>query len=348
MRAVKKTLFVQLLTIILLISIISMTGCITDTQDPQNPQEPDNTNKTQELQQTRQAMGTIVTIKIISHKASSQSALDLAFDEISTIEDIMSPYKQDSEISRLNKEGYIDEASPDLLFLIERSIHYSTLSNGAFDITIQPILDLWKTKISEGEYPDKEEINNTLTLVNYSNITINNDTIAFNMHGMAVTLGGIAKGYAVDKAVSVLKDEGYLSGLVNAGGDGMYFGTGQDGSNWRVGLVNPDNKSESIVILNISDMAVATSGNYERYFNESARLSHISDPRNGYSCQSLISATVIATSAMEADTLATTIFVLGPVEGMELIERTEKVECLLITSDRNILRSSGFSSFETV
>ncbi len=248
----------------------------------------------------------------------------------------------------MNKEGYINGASPDLLFLIERSINYGTLSNGAFDITIQPVLDLWKTKISAGEYPDKEEINKTLTLVNYSNITINNDTIAFNMHGMAVTLGGIAKGYAVDRAVSVLKEEGYLSGLVNAGGDGMYFGTGQDGSNWRVGLVNPDNKSESIVILNISDMAVATSGNYERYFNESARLSHISDPRDGYSCQSLISATVIATSAMEADTLATTIFVLGPVDGIELIERIETVECLLITSDRNIIRSSGFSSYETV
>ncbi len=337
MRAIKKTLFLQLLIII---TIISITGCITDTK---NPEEPGNINNTEELQQSRQLMGTIVTIKIIGPEASSQTAMDLAFDEISKIEDMMSPYKQDSEISRLNKEGYIDEASPDLLFLIERSIYYGTLSSGAFDITIQPILDLWKTKISAGEYPDKEEINNTLTLVNYSNITISNDTVTFNMHGMAVTLGGIAKGYAVDKAVSVLKDEGYLSGLVNAGGDGMYFGTRQDGSNWRVGLVNPDNKSESIVILNISDMAVATSGNYERYFNESARLSHISDPKTGYSCQSLISATVIASSLMEADALATTIFVLGPVDGMELIERIDTVECLLITSDRIILRSSGFS-----
>jgi len=342
MRAIKKTLFIQLLIII---TIISITGCITDTH---NPEEPGNIDNTEELQQSRQLMGTIVTIKVIGPEASSQTALDLAFDEISNIEDMMSPYKQDSEISRLNKEGYIDEASPDLLFLIERSINYGTLSNGAFDITIQPILDLWKTKISAGEYPDKEEINKTLTLVNYSNITINNDTIAFNMHGMAVTTGGIAKGYAVDKAVSVLKKEGYLSGLVNAGGDGMYFGTRQDGSNWRVGLVNPDNKSESIVILNISDMAVATSGNYERYFNESARLSHISDPKTGYSCQNLISATVIASSLIEADALATTVFVLGPVDGMELIERIDTVECLLITSDRNILRSSGFSSFETV
>jgi thiamine biosynthesis lipoprotein len=337
MRAIKKTLFIQLLIII---TIISITGCITDTQ---NPEEPVNINNTEELQQSRQLMGTIVTIKIIGPKASSQTAMDLAFDEISKIEDMMSPYKQDSEISRLNKEGYIDETSPDLLYLMEQSIYYGTLSSGAFDITIQPILDLWKTKISAGEYPDKEEINNTLTLVNYSNITISNDTVTFNMHGMAVTLGGIAKGYAVDKAISVLKDEGCLSGLVNAGGDGMYFGTRQDGSNWRVGLVNPDNKSESIVILNISDMAVATSGNYERYFNESARLSHISDPKTGYSCQSLISATVIASSLMEADALATTIFVLGPVDGMELIERIDTVECLLITSDRIILRSSGFS-----
>jgi thiamine biosynthesis lipoprotein len=166
------------------------------------------------------------------------------------------------------------------------------------------------------------------------------------MQGMAITLGGIAKGYAVDKAVSVLKDKGCMNGFVNAGGDGMYFGTKQDGSYWRVGLRNPDNKSESIVILNISDMAVVTSGNYEHYFNESARLSHISDPRTGYSCQSLISATVIARSAIQADTLATAVFVLGPEQGMELIESMDQTECLLITSDRDIIRSSGFKTYE--
>lgn len=127
----------------------------------------------------------------------------------------------------------------------------------------------------------------------------------------------------------------------------MYFGSGPGGSPWRVGLRNPDDKTQSIVVMDIIDMAVATSGNYERYFNETARVSHISDPRTGYSSQDLISATVIAGSAMEADALATAIFVLGPVEGLKLIEDTENTECLVITSDRQLIRSSGFEQFES-
>jgi len=333
----------QIRVLLLSLIIVITVCCITD---PQSSTDPETVSSIVTRHESRQMMGTIVTIEIIRNNTGSQAAINSAFDEIKRVEDLMSIYKHDSEISILNREGCIKGASPDLVYLIEQSIYYSKLSNGAFDITIQPVLDLWKTKISAGEYPGDKQINNTLILVNYSNITVNNDTIAFNMQGMAITAGGIAKGYAVDKAVSLLNDQGCMNGFVNAGGDGMYFGTKQDGSYWRVGLRNPDNKSESIVILNISDVAVVTSGNYERYFNESARLSHISDPRTGYSCQSLISATVIASSAIQADTLATAVFVLGPEQGMELIESMDQTECLLITSDRDIIRSSGFETYE--
>lgn len=297
--------------------------------------------------ESRQAMGTIVSIQIIGPKNRSEGALHLAFDEIKRIEYQMDIHKKNSEISRLNKEGRLEKASPDLIYVINRSIHYSRISEGAFDITIHPILELWRNKINSGSYPANQEINDTLTLVNYSNITVINDTVRFELAGMSIVLGGIAKGYAVDRAVKVIREQGFDSGFVNAGGDGMYFGTKQDGSPWRVGLRNPDNKTESIVVLDISDMAVATSGNYERYFNESARLSHISDPGTGYPSQSIISATVIAASAMEADALATAVFVLGPEEGMELIEKTENTEALLITPERQILRSSGFDTYKS-
>jgi FAD:protein FMN transferase len=302
-------------------------------------------NQTDIQLESREAMGTIITIEVVG--VSSEKELDSAFEEIERIENLMNIYDQDSEISRINKQGHMDEVSPDLVYVINQSIYYGEITGGAFDITIRPILMLWKNKINSGEYPTGDDINSTLLLVNYSNISVLNNSVSFTLEGMAIDLGGIAKGYGVDQAVTVLKEQGVKSGYVNAGGDGMYFGTNPDGSLWRVGLRNPDNKAEAITVIEISDMAVTTSGNYERFFNESARLSHISDPRTGMSSQSLISATVIASSAMEADVLATAVFVLGPAEGMELIERTENTEALLITPERQIIKSSGFDSYES-
>ncbi|MDW7776519.1 MAG: FAD:protein FMN transferase [Methanosarcinales archaeon] len=312
------------------------------------PNDTNNASSTATISQSRQMMGTIVTIEIIGTSTDSQDAINSAFNEIDRIEGLMSTYDPKSEISILNIEGKISNTSEDFIYVIERSIYYGDISNGAFDITIKPILDLWKNKINAGEFPTGQDINETLLLVNYSNISITDNTVSFKIEGMSITVDGIAKGYAVDKAVVALKKSGYESGFVNAGGDGMYFGKKPDGTKWKVGLRNPENKSESLVVMEISDMAVATSGNYERYFNESARLSHISDPRTGYSSEGLMSATVIANSAMEADSLATAVFVLGPDNGLEIIEKTKNTECFLITPDGQIVKSSGFDSYLSI
>jgi len=297
------------------------------------------------ITESQQMMGTIVTIEIVGSGPDAQGAINNAFDEINRIEKLMSTYDPMSEISILNTEGKLNNASEDFIYVIKQSLYYGDISSGAFDITIKPILNMWKSKISAGEFPTGQDINETLLFVNYSNISINDDTVSFKTEGMCITVDGIAKGYAVDQAVAVLKNSGYSSGFVNAGGDGMYFGTKPDGTKWKVGLRNPEDKSESVVVMEISDMAVATSGNYERYFNESARLSHISDPRTGISSEGLMSATVIASSAMEADTLATAVFVSGPDNGLEIIENTENTECFLITPEGQILTSSGFDSY---
>ncbi|MCL7412573.1 MAG: FAD:protein FMN transferase [ANME-2 cluster archaeon] len=309
------------------------------------PAKPDDTGSVKVTAQNRQAMGTIVTIETVGHDAGALDAINSAFNEIGRIEKSMSTYDPESEISLLNTHKNVSNISEDFMYVIEQSIYYGDISSGAFDITIKPILDLWKNKINAGEFPTGQDINETLLLVNYSNISINDNTVSFKREGMSITVDGIAKGYAVDKAVAVLKNSGFESGFVNAGGDGMYFGIKPDGTEWKVGLRNPQNKSESLVVMEISDMAVATSGNYERYFNESARLSHISDPRTGYSSEGLMSATVIAGSAMEADTLATAVFVLGSDKGLEIIENTENTECFLVTPEGQILTSSGFDSY---
>ncbi|ABE52302.1 Thiamine biosynthesis lipoprotein apbE [Methanococcoides burtonii DSM 6242] len=294
-------------------------------------------------------MDTTVTAAIYdSDTDHAVQTVGKAFGRVAQTDELMSSYKNDSQLNMLNENNRLENASEELLFVIGRSIYYSNISNGAFDITIKPILDLWSAKFSPGgtyRPPSQEEIDTTLELVDCKKIVIEGNTISTEP-GMKVVLGGIAKGYAVDQAIESLIDNGIESCFVDAGGDGRYIGTKPDGIKWTVGLQNPDKQGEIITVMRLENMAVATSGNYERYFSDAAKVSHISDPRTGYLSRELISATVIAETTMDADALATTVFVLGEKEGTELIESLEGIECLIITSDKRILRSSGFTAYE--
>ncbi|MDI3487260.1 MAG: FAD:protein transferase [Methanolobus sp.] len=300
--------------------------------------------------QTRSLMDTTVTITVVSsNETSAIEIIDNAFEKIKYVDELMNNYDNSSEISILNKDDKVTNADPELVSVIDRSIYYSEKSNGAFDISIQPILDLWASKYAPGgtnQPPTSDEINQTLKLVNYSAIIVEGNNVSMK-EGMKITLGGVAKGYAVDVAIESLKSDGISSGFVNAGGDGRYIGTKPDGSLWRVGLQNPDKSGDAVTIMNIRDVAVATSGNYERYFSDEAKVSHIADPRTGYPSSNLISSTVIAKTAMDADALATSVFILGEKDGLAMIEKLDGVECLIITNDKKIIRSSGFSSYES-
>ncbi len=301
------------------------------------------------IERTRVAMNTDVTITVVHPDVSeAESAINCAFAEIYGIEHLMSHIAEDSEVARLNENGFLVNASPGLCYVIAKSCECSELSNGSFDITVLPVINLWTTRILAGSPPTSGEINEMLKLVNYKNISIENNSVYFSHRSMGVTLGGVAKGYAVDRAIEVLREHNIRHALVNAGGDirAMGFKTGDDP--WRVALRNPSNKTEYITIMNLEDMSVATSGNYEQYFSEEARASHIIDPKTGYAAWELLSATIIARNATDADALATAVFVLGENEGMELIERRDCVEGLIITGDRRILRSSGFEEFEEI
>ena len=299
--------------------------------------------------ETRSIMGTTVTIKVLdTNETHALEAINHAFDEIYYVDELMSSYKNDSELSILNRQGHLDNADPNFVHVLERSKYYSEISDGAFDVTIKPILDLWSSKYSPGGTfmpPTSDEINETLELVDYSSMTIEDGSVSLRSN-MSVVLGGIAKGYSVDRAIESLKLNGITSGFVNAGGDGRFIGLNEQGVPWNIGLQNPDKNADAVTRMAISDMAVATSGNYERYFSDAAKVSHISDPRTGYSSQELISATVIADTAMDADALATAVFVLGEDEGVEMIEGLDDVECLIITDDKRIIRSSGFAEYE--
>jgi thiamine biosynthesis lipoprotein len=299
--------------------------------------------------QTREAMGTIVTVAVVgADEQQAYEAIDEAFERIADVENLMSNYKNQSQLSALNQDKILPDTDPSLIYVLEQAKYYNNITNGAFDITIEPVLELWASKYGEGKSnqpPAQEELDAVLPYVNSSAIIINGTTVSVGKN-MKLALGGIAKGYAVDEAVNILRSEGFENGFVNAGGDGYYFGARPDGDPWVVGLQDPDKKTESITVMGISGKAVTTSGNYERYFNESAKMSHIADPRTGYPVSSLISSTIIADSAIEADALATSVFVMGEKDGMELIDSLDGVECLLITPDKRIILSEGFAAYE--
>jgi thiamine biosynthesis lipoprotein len=292
-------------------------------------------------------MNTDVTITVMHPDVSeADRAIGCAFAEVYKIEHLMSCTEEGSEVTRLNKNGSLPNASSDLRYVVTKSVGYSELTNGSFDITVLPVINIWKERMRAGSPPTDDEINETLELVNYKNISVGNSSISFSQGSMGITLGGIAKGYAIDRAIEVLKEHHIKHALVNAGGDIRAMGFKTEDESWNVALRNPKNRTEYITVLNLRDMSVATSGNYERYFSEEARASHIIDPKTGYASDELLSATVVAENATDADALATAVFVLGVVDGMELVERLDGVEGLIITHDRRILRSSGFGVFE--
>lgn len=317
--------------LLVLVVAVAASGCI-------------NTHRIEDM---RVSMNTDVTITVMHPDVSEADyAISCAFSEIYRIEHLMSCTEEGSEVTRLNNNGSLPNTSSDLRYVVTKSIGYSELTNGSFDVTILPVINLWKERMRAGAPPTGDEINETLELVNYKNITIRNGSISFSRGSMGITLGGIAKGYAVDRAIEVLKEHHIEHALVNAGGDIRAMGSKAEDEPWNVALRNPKNRTEHITVLNLRNMSVATSGNYERYFSEEARASHIVDPKTGYATDELLSTTIIAESATEADALATAVFVLGYVDGMELIERMDRVEGLIITPDRRILRSSGFGAFE--
>jgi len=313
--------------VLLLLFVLFVTGC----------------SKLYKIEKTEELMGTFVTITIIDRDVKYGSyAIKEAFKEMRRIEAIMSIYNETSEVFRLNEQGYLENASNELLFVIKKSLYYSNISNGAFDITVQPLLDLYTDSFkNNGRPPTEEEIEIQKQLVNYENIIIENKTILFKKKGIKITLGGIAKGYAIDRAMLILEKNDIHNALVNAGGDLKAIGTKEHNKSWTVALQNPRDRTDFITIIPVYNKAVATSGDYERYFVENKSAHHIMNPKTGKSATDLISVTIIAKNAIDADAIATAVFVLGEERGLDLI-RKEKAEGLIITNNKEIYRTDGF------
>ena len=314
-------------------SVIGLTGC---------------TKKLKMHEETRPLMGTFATITVYTaDEESGRDAINAAFARIEDIENKASIFDEQAEAFRLNRDGYLDDPSDDLLRLITMSVDYNLLTEGYFDITVQPLLDLWGAGElwKESEEVQQNRINETMGLIGSDNIVIEDNRIHFKLDGMKITLGGIAKGYAADEALKVLRGKGIKHALVNIGGDMSALGLKPNGEPWRITLANPDDTSQSLATFVFSDKSVATSGNYERYFDPDKQVHHILNPKTGYSANECISVTVIAENGTQTDILATSVFVMGTEDGLELVESLDGVECFIVDSNRVIHQSSGLSDY---
>jgi thiamine biosynthesis lipoprotein len=243
----------------------------------------------------------------------------------------MNAHAQGSEVGVLNREGCYEGVSDDTRHVIQRANSFSELSHGVFDITVFPILKFWEGNAFKGRVPTDSEISERLELINYRNIIVEGKNISFRKAGMGITLAGVAKGYAVDKAIDTLSQGNIKHGLVNAGGDIRGIGGKTETLPWKIAIRDPRNKTRVVTTLELYDQAIATSGAYQRPFND------IINPKEGRPAQGVLSSTVIAKKAMDADALATCVFVLGAEKGMELVRRLEGVKAFIIKNDGSIL-----------
>ena len=284
------------------------------------------------IKDVQQALGTFVTVTIIHPDASEGiSAMRAAFDEVHRIHHLMNVHQKCSEVGILNREGCCEGVSADTRHVIQRAYYFSELFEGAFDITVLPVLELWEENASKNMIPTDSEISQRLELVNYRNIFIEDKNIRFGKRGMSITLAGVAKGYAVDKAIEALSRGNISHALVNAGGDIRAIGGKDENVPWRIAIRDPKNNTRIATAVNLYDQAIATSGTYRRSFDD------IINPKVGKPAQGVLSSTVIAKTAMDADMLATCTFVLGAEKGVELIERLDGVKAFVIGKDGSFL-----------
>ena len=290
-------------------------------------------------------MGTRITVELWSEdKEKAESAIDAVLDEMRHIDESMSTYKPTSEVSLVNAQAADGpmHISKELFDLLVSANQYSVLTEGAFDITYASVGYMYDFR--KHVRPNEEQIGKALPAVNYRHVLLDpkNQTVQFSQKGVRIDLGGIAKGYSVDCAIDVLKARGFTRAYVSAGGDSRIIGD-RFGKPWMVGIRDPrKGEGEVITRIPLADAAISTSGDYERFFDEGGvRYHHIIDPHTGHSASKVRSATVIGPYATRTDGLSKTAFVLGPEKAMEIYNRLDDIDAIIVKLDGTVIYSKG-------
>jgi len=298
-------------------------------------------------------MGTDLEVTVSVEDASlADAAFSSVEDEMARIEALMSEWKEGTPVSDINRHAGIKPvAVPDEVFkIITDAVLISEASGGAFDVTWASMRGLWSFTPGNERLPSKDEVDGRLGLVDYRNIVLDpaKKTVYLKKRGMAIGLGAISKGYAVDFAMKMIASSGIKDAIVKAGGDMRVQGRGPDGP-WKIGIRDPREKDRLIATLEVSNASISTSGDYERSFIKDGVLyHHIMDPKTGFPARGTRSVTVLGPDTETTDALSTAVFVLGPVAGMGLIKSLKGIEALIVDSNGRIHSSPGISLVATV
>jgi len=295
---------------------------------------------------TQQAMGTVITHRV--YGVYAQAGLAAVLEEIIHLEKLFSRFLLDSDISRINQSAGItqERISPETHEILTQAIEFSHMSQGRFDITIEPLTHLWNQMSNSNSSPDKTRIEHLLPLVNYSDIILDpwQMTAGLRYAGQSIDLGAIGKGFAGNAILKIYKKFEISSAITNLGGNVVVSGSKPDGSPWMVGIQHPRDESAIIGAVAVTDCNVVTSGDYQRFFidGNGVRQHHIIDPLTGYpACSHLMSVTTIAEDSIVSDVLSTTLFIVGMQAGLELLRFFPQVEAIFIDTDMNVFITPG-------
>jgi thiamine biosynthesis lipoprotein len=285
-------------------------------------------------------MGTKFTVHLYANDQRQAAAyLEQAFDEIERIEEVFSNYRPSSELSRINRLAAQQAVTtdPEVFALLDLALDYSRRSDGAFDITVGPLLRAWGFFRGEGRYPSEGELARARAAVGWQNALLDSRsrTVRFRVAGVELDLGGIAKGYAVDRVIGLLREAGVSSALVDAGSSTIAALGAPPGENgWRVRIPRPGSRTQFVSSVVLRDNALSTSGSYEKFFRLHNRTyCHIFDPRTGQPVQGMLQTTVIAPEATASDALSTAMFVMGSEAGKKLLESVPGAQALWILGE---------------
>jgi thiamine biosynthesis lipoprotein len=290
--------------------------------------------------------GTIIQITIFDD--ADLPALEKALAHMRNLEEVLSTSIEDSNVNVFNTASHNEpiKLEPHAVNVIKKGLYYSAFSDGRFDITIQPVVDLWGIGSEAAAVPDPDALHAALKMVDYTQLTFDEaeKTLKKTRDGVKIDLGGIAKGYAADEAIRILKENGVTKALVNLGGNVYALGEKEKNTPWNVGIQDPESAQGDMVgIVPVADMAVITSGTYERYFEEDGiRYHHILSTEDGYPVNNqILGISIITDSAIDGDALSTVIYTEGLEEGLKTVETLENVEAIFVTKGKKIYLSSG-------
>jgi thiamine biosynthesis lipoprotein len=300
------------------------------------------------VQRARVAMGSELRLSTwTADRAGASAAFDAAFAEFDRLESLLSVWRDGSDVARINAAagGASVSVSRDVVEVLRAARQISDWTRGKFDVTFGVLSDLWRfDHDQDNRLPDMQEVRRRLTFIDYRRIRVDDQarTVALERPGMRIHLGGIGKGYAIDRAAAILRSRGFRDFMIQAGGD-LYVGGTKGGQPWRLGIQDPRGAEGRVfATLDLSDRTLSTSGDYERFFmKDGRRYHHIIDPSTGEPAAGCRSVSIVADRGVLADGLSTGVFLLGPREGMALLARLPGVDAVIVTSSNEVLVTPG-------